>query len=434
MCVFNFHKKYFIELSLGLLVLFFAKPSVAESESTLAEYVRIAIANNPGLNALYGQYQAQTKKVRPAGSFPDPKLTYVRFIESVETRVGPQEHKFGVSQTLPWFGTLSLKSKMAEDNAQAILHRFEGKRLSLIRDVKHTYYDLYFLGRSIGIINQNLDLISNLERVTRSRYRAGIGEFSDVIRSQVELEKLKDQLKTTTDLKTPLTVKFNALLNRSPDTAVPWPKKLSTPTSSYPVEKLREQVKRQNPQLQAFKKEIAREQKRIRLAKKDGLPDFKLGFEYIFTGHANTPIPDSGKDPMSAMITLDLPLWRGKYREQVAEAKSKELSMRKAKEETFNQLISQLAQSLYEYSDTLRKITLYKDNLIPKGRQSFESTKKAYEAGKLSFSDLIDAERLLSEFQLAFENALAKANKAQASIEMLVGQPTPYSDKEENQK
>jgi outer membrane protein TolC len=393
----------------------------------LQNYIDTAIANNAGLKATFESYQARKQTVRPAGTLPDSKLTYVHFIRSVETRVGPQEHKLGIAQSFPWFGTLSLQSKIAEDNAQALFLQFEGQRLSLIRNVKHTYFDAYYLGRSIDILDQNLDLIANLERVTRSRYRAGIGDFSDVIRSQVELEKLKDQLKTMTDLKTPLIARFNTLLSQPPDTEMEWPKFLASPKSLVDPGVLRAALAEANPQLKGLDTIAERERKKIKLAKKDGLPNFTLGLDYILTGDAAAAVPDSGKDAIAAMVTLDIPLWRGKYRDQVNEAKSNEGAARKMKEETLNQLIAELSQAIYEHSDATRKIELYQTNLVPKGRQSFEATKRSYEAGKASFSDLIDAERLLLEFQLGFEDALTHANKADASIAALLGRASDES-------
>ncbi|MCB0327622.1 MAG: TolC family protein [Bdellovibrionales bacterium] len=404
------------------------------SNDLLQEYVSEAVSSNSGLKASFEVYRAAKQDIRSIGTLPDPKFTYANFIRSVETRVGPQEHKFGITQAFPWFGTLSLKSEIADDGARSLLYRFEAERLSLIQKVKHTFYDGYYLDRSINIIHQNLELISNLERVTRSRYRTGVGQFSDVIRSQVELEKLKDQLTTTRDLKIPLAERFKALLNRPSKEAIIWPTTIPTPREKGNISRVKELLAQYNPQVKSLDALAEREQKNIRLAKKDGLPSFMLGFDYIVTGKAQAPIVDSGKDPIAAMITLDIPLWRGKYSAQVSEAKSNELAARKMREETLNQLYAELSQAVYEYSDAIRKIDLYQTNLIPKGKQSFEATKRGYEAGKASFSDLIDSERLLLEFQLAHEEALTKANKAKASIDMLVGVSSGADSKYQEKK
>ena len=398
-----------------------ATEEIEVRSTTLQSYVKKAVENNAGLQSLFESYQAQQQRVRPARALPDPKLTYVHFVRSVETRVGPQEYKLGLVQSFPWFGTLSLQSKVAKDGVQSLLYQFQHQRLALIRDVKHTYYEAYFLHRSIDILNKNLSLLSNLERVTRSRYRTGIGQFSDVIRSQVELEKIKDRLRTTTDLKSPLIARFNALLNESPSYEFIWPESIFMPQENVELKNLKKIMEAFNPQLKALAVTVEQAQKNIQLARKNGMPSFQLGLDYIVTGESIVPTADSGKDPIAAMISLDIPLWRGKYQDQVRSAKSKKFSTQKFREEKLNELRSILSQVIYEYSDATRKITLYKDELLPKARQAFEATKRGYEAGKASFGDLIDSERMLLEFQLAHEQALTLANKAKASMEMLVG-------------
>lgn len=394
---------------------------VSVQSEQLQEYIDTAIANNAGLKAIFESYKAQNYKSKYVGALPDPKLSYANFIQSVETRVGPQEHKFGVSQSFPWFGTLSLQSKVVQDDAQFLLYQFEAKRLELIRNVKDIFYDAYFLERSIKILHQNMDLLANLERVTRSRYQSGIGQFSDVIRSQVELEKVKDQLVSIKDLKKPLIARFNSALNDSGHTILEWPNAIPLPQRYIDMNKMRELMEISNPQLKALDKVTQKEQKKIKLAKKDGLPNFSLGFDYIMTGEAANAVTDSGKDAMAVMVSMGFPLWRGKYTNQTKEAKSKEISARNTQKEKLNQLTADLSQAIYEYSEGVRKVELYRNNLVPKGRQSFEATKRGYEAGKASFSDLIDSERLLLEFQLASEEALTRASKAEASIDMLIG-------------
>jgi outer membrane protein TolC len=80
---------------------------------------------------------------------------------------------------------------------------------------------------------------------------------------------------------------------------------------------------------------------------------------------------------------------------------------------------------LFGYRDALRKMDLYGDALVPKGRQSLGASLAAYETGKTGFLDLVDAERLLLEFQLSHARAAADLMIQLAEIEMLVGGPVP---------
>ena len=102
-----------------------------DSTMTLDEYLLIAMKRNPGLKSAYYRWIADLSTSGYAGSLPDPMLTYGYFMESVETRVGPQEQRFSLRQSFPWFGTLGAKEDIAFARSQASYRKFEAARLLL---------------------------------------------------------------------------------------------------------------------------------------------------------------------------------------------------------------------------------------------------------------------------------------------------------------
>jgi len=86
-----------------------------------------------------------------------------------------------------------------------------------------------------------------------------------------------------------------------------------------------------------------------------------------------------------------------------------------------NGLLADLTLALYRFRDAERKVHLYGETLVPKVEQSVKVAQQAFEAGKAGFMALIDAQRLLLEFTLGHEHALAERGKRLAQIEMLAG-------------
>jgi cobalt-zinc-cadmium efflux system outer membrane protein len=76
---------------------------------------------------------------------------------------------------------------------------------------------------------------------------------------------------------------------------------------------------------------------------------------------------------------------------------------------------------LFKLRDADRKINLYKESLIPKAVQSMEVNQKGFEAGQMEFINLIDAQRMLLEFELAHERARADHLIARAELSQLTG-------------
>ena len=114
-------------------------------------------------------------------------------------------------------------------------------------------------------------------------------------------------------------------------------------------------------------------------------------------------VDDSGKDPVIAKVMINLPLWYGKYRAQQEQARQQLSGAKNRLADSENILASKIALVLYRLHDANRKIDLYRDTLVPLGEQSLKATETAYTPGEVSFSDLIDAQRILLEFELSYE-------------------------------
>jgi outer membrane protein TolC len=81
--------------------------------------------------------------------------------------------------------------------------------------------------------------------------------------------------------------------------------------------------------------------------------------------------------------------------------------------------------ALYKYRDAQRKIDLYQNTLIPKADEALAVTLEAFQGGTRSSLDLIDAEKTLLEFELAYIRALADQAQRLAELEMLLGDEIP---------
>ena len=395
------------------------------AEPSLRNYLAYTAAHNPQLQAAFSRYKAALEAVVPARTLPDPRFTYRYFIQQVETRVGPQEQSFGLAQTFPWFGKLQARSDIALKNAMAKGQAFETARLKLFYQVQQAYYEYYYLARAIAVTEENIQLVRYIEQVARTKYKVAAAGHQDVIRAQVEQGKLEDRLRTLQDLRNPIMAKLNAAMNR-PGAELPWPTEIPQAEQiDAPDEQILIWLRQVNPQLKALDHRIAAEKRAVDLAGKDYFPDITLGLDYIDTGSAIMATPDSSKDPVVAMLSVNVPIWHDKYRAGQRQARARYLAALKERLGTENTLLAEVHLALYEFRDAQRKINLYRDSLIPKAEQSLKVTQSAFMAEEASFLDLIDAQRMLLEFQLSYERALANHAQRLAQLEMLIGRELP---------
>ncbi len=405
-------------------------PKLTES-SGLSDYLAYGALNNPGLEAAFNRWKAALEQVPQVKTLPDPKFTYLYYIQEVETRVGPQRQGFGIAQAFPWFGKLNLRGDVAAEAANAARKRYDAAKLKLFFEVKAAYYEYYYLAKSVAVTKENINLVKHLESVARSRYKAAVGTHPDVIRAQVEAGKLEDRYQTLLDLRQPIVARLNAALNRPVEADIPWPSEIKLKDAHVVDKELLAELMAENPELKALDFEIDRNKHAIELARKDYYPDFNLGLNIIDTD--TSPVgnpPDDGKDPVVAMISLNLPLWREKYDAGVREAQARYYAARQDRTEKTNSLSSELKLASYRFRDAKRKIDLYGDALLPKARESLKVTESDFRAATGNFTDLIDAQRILLEFALAYEWALADYAQSLAKIEMLVGREIPQTGNE----
>lgn len=389
--------------------------------SGLNDLLHFAALNNAGLKAAFHQWKAAMEKIPQVTALPDPKLNYGYFVRSVETRAGPQNHRVGIAQMFPWFGRLKLQGEKAAQEAEVAFQRLESSRQKLWFELRDAWYEHAYLHRAIEIVDENISLLKQLEGVAQSKFQGG-GSYLGVVKAQVELGKLDDRKRSLADLLEPVRARLNAALSRESSAPLPEPKLIPGPALARDDQSLLDGLSASNPDLKGFEAGIAREEKGVALAKKDFYPDVTLGLDYVVTGEALVrTAPDSGKDPVVAMFSINIPLWWGKLRAGVKEAEARREAMVEQRSDFAHRLAAGLKMALYGYRDAERKISLYRDTLVPQANSALTVAQQSYEGGKADFLETVDAQRLLLEFQLQAVRSAADREKRLAEIDLLTG-------------
>lgn len=397
----------------------------------LEDYIAVGLSRNPSLKAAFYEWKAAFQNVAKEFSLPDPQFSYTDYIEEVETRVGPQQRAFSIRQMFPFPDKLWIRKSKAFRDSEAVYYRFERARLDLIRNIADAYYEFAYLSKAILITKENMKLLQNFESVAQSKYSSGLSKNQDLLKVQVELGKLENELRSLEDLKNPLNQRLTALLHLPEDTQLSWPneslEELAIDDHFNQLDELMRNLKIQNPQLRAMSEKIASGEEGVKLAKREYVPDFAVGVTQITTGEALTSsIADSGKDPLTVMVSVNVPIWFGRINAGIREAKASLEAAEQTREGKEDELLSQLALVHYKLRDARRQSKLYKDALIPKAVQTLNATKSGYEAGGIDFISLIDAQRMLLNFQLSYYRFNTSFNQRLFEVQALIGEITSH--------
>jgi outer membrane protein TolC len=319
-----------------------------------------------------------------------------------------------VMQMFPWFGKIDARTEAAIKMAASAQQAYQAARLELLREVKENFYEFAYLAQAIKIAIENVELLKHFEEVARTKYTAAEAGQPDVIRAQVELAKMEYTLRSLEPLRKPIVSKLLKTLTLPEDTNLPWPKVEEINVTGLDYERLVAILKQKNPELSALDFEVLAAKNRIELAKKNFYPDIGVG---VMWENMDKP----GRDGVAMVFQMNLPLWRSSYSAGQRQAEALSISKTQEKIDTENTLLAKAAQSYYDYGDSLRRIHLYRDTLIPKSEELLQASETAYKAGTIDFLALIDSQRLLLDYHLSYERALADNRQKLAELEMLAG-------------
>lgn len=395
--------------------------------ASCAGLVAEAIRTNRGLKSAFLHYNSMLYESTVDGSLPDPTLTYSEFLQSVETRVGPQQQRISITQPIPWFGKLKNRSKAARLRAQAFLASWEAKRNALLYEIQKTYYSLMFTTNAIEITQDALDLLSSWESVLAQKIRTQGHPQTDIIRVQVELGKLENILAQYRDKRIPLLAHLNALRNRPAEEDIPLPsEKPNTELDSRHFPKSVDQTLRTsllscNPELRRLRHLQDAAQANVQLAGLNYFPDLGLGLSYTQTGIRPEPVSGNGTDAVMLNFSLTLPWNQKKYDAAYESAALERESVAELENETKLLLEAKLAEGLFQLHEAARKMLLYKNTLLPKAEESLETSYTSFESGQLPFLDVVDAERTVLDFELELARAVADYRTAIAGVLSIVG-------------
>jgi outer membrane protein TolC len=393
-------------------------------DSTLEDLLAYALRSSPRLAAAHERHVAMLEMAPQARSLPDPQIRARYFVEEVQTRVGPQEYALGVSQTLPGFGKRGKRGELALARARVEEARVLETRLELVAEIRESWYELYYLERSLSSLRESRGLYAHWVEVLQTRYAAGESTYADLIRAQVELDLLDDRVARLADESRPLEARLNAALHREETAELPTPAEIGELAELLPGAELRRLLLERAPQLVALAREREAEALAVELAEIETRPDFTLGVDYIGTGEAVSPgLSGSGDDPLVVSLSFDLPVYSERDRAAKREAQARERAARQRVAAEVDRRLAQLESSLFAVHDAQRRIALYRDTLVPRARQAQQATEAAFRAGDAGLGDLIDSERVRLEVELSLERARTDLAVSITRLERQVGAP-----------
>lgn len=404
--------KHYIAILIAML--FYSTMGFAQ---TLDDYFKIAAENNPGLQSVYKEYEAALQKVPQVSTLPDPVFSFGYFISPVETRVGPQQAKFSLTQMFPWFGTLKAQRNAAALLAEARFQSFEDARNKLYYQVAAAYYPLYELNDWIRIEQENISILESYKTIANQKFKNGTGTMVDVLRVDIMLKDAQTNLDILRVKEKPLLTTFNKLLDRPENELVQISDSLKVQILSDNFRK--DSLIEANPKLKALDLKLQASKATELAAQKQGLPKLGVGLDYVMVGErTDVTMPDNGKNVFMPMISVSIPIFRNKYNASVKEAQLMQESITYQKQEVTNTLISEYEMVWFQIQQQLQLLALY-DQQIQTSQQSLTLLFTSYGNSGKEFEEVLRMQQQLLKYQKMNATALVQYHIAVEKINYL---------------
>src|SRR5438132_140889 len=417
---------YLLLLSTTLILSDGAEPSAAVAEGrgsieslSLGDVTNTVLANNPAIQQALRKWNAAKARVTQEAAWDDLRVSgssrAARFVDVAPNAFTDQV--VSVEQAIPITGKNLLCARAAAADAVAIFEQARREQLDVLAKARSSYFGLANAYAQLELNRKNLVSLRQIAEVSRSRYEVGKANAAEPLAGEVEASKL---LESEQDILRHISAEqsqLNVLMNRDAFAPLGQPEQTETRAVIAPTENARALMIANRPEIKIAQAKIDMERSRLGLARRNWIPDPAIKVEaqrYNASAQAASEV-DAG-------VSFTVP-WMNpaKYSAAVREAKENLAAAEHELERTDAESLGALRDALQEVHTMKHHVDLFRDKLVPQGRQAFEANQFAYETGKATFLEWITAQRNLRDLEAMEQQHIADYYAALAELEAVVG-------------
>lgn len=365
-------------------------PGPAADDPVLASLIEEAMQKRPELLQAQALTRAERERVPQARALPDPVLSLGIQNDGFKSiEIGKMEtsyYSIGASQTLPWFGKRGLRAEVADLQARQAEADQARARLSVEAEVRRAYLDLLLARDELKLLARLEALWIQSEGLARTRYEAGQGAQSDILRAQLERSRLKQRRWVLEAEERRRREALNRACVRPLDAPVETTRSLrDLPDPELPDrEQALADAEARSPELARALAAGQQAERRLDLARKDYFPDFTVSAGVM---------PRGALDPMwQAGLSFSIPLWAGsKQSRAVAENESRSQAGLQGADAVRQLLRLRVEERLAVLSGLLETNRLYRAGILVQSDATTSSTLAQYRVGRVTFASVLEA-------------------------------------------
>jgi outer membrane protein, heavy metal efflux system len=403
-----------------LMSLLAVSPTAAAQPLSLEEALRAGEAQSPRLAAQRHMLSSTEAQVGRAGELPDPKLKLG--IENLPV-TGPDAWHYGrdsmtmgqigVAQEFPNSAKRSALNQRAERLRDVESASLAAQRAALHRDVALAWLEAHFTERVQAVLErlaQQFRLHNDTVSAAVSRGRQGAAEALMV---RLAFEQANDRLIEQRRLAARSRIMLAAFIGDEAKRPLGGSPDLSR--FAHPREHLVDGLA-EHPQLRVVDQREYLSRAEVELARSTRRGDWMLEVGY----GQRRPYFDN---MLTVMVSVDLPFRTGARQDRDIASRLAEVEQARAmREEALRTHAAEVRGWLADFDAAGERVERFERVLLPLARDRRAAALAAYQGGRGELGGVLEAERGVTEIDLALVHALAERAKAWASLNYLYPQ------------
>ena len=398
-------------------------PAAAPAEDvTLQRLIDTALLRSPGLQAKKRVYEAARSRVIAAWLPEDPMVGVDVEGQSSLFEFGSRtDREYMVSQTIPFPTTLLLRGQVAAREARMAYQQYKEAQRDTIWHIEQPYYDLYMNKKTIVALEEVEELLDKLSRAVQSRYESNQASQQDVLKVQIELSKARIDLFNARQQEHVAEAHFSHILDRSLETRYTIPDNIPATLLTLTRPELERLALKTKPELLAMETGISRAKANRLMAFTNWMPEVTGRIEARqFRGESSLREKDT-------FIGITVPVWSllkgvgGEWnsaQREVQQVQAQYLEMK-------NEVLLAVHEAYAAAASAQNGLLQYEQVILPQARQQVDVAFASYEAGRTDFLNLIDAQRMLKDAQMAYYKLKADYERGLSNLRFAIGSDLP---------
>ena len=393
-------------------------PSGGPAPLTLPGATAAALEHNPAIQEARSRWEAAKERVAQEGAWDDMQLSAMsrlaRFVPMAGNTFTDQTLSF--TQALPITGKNLVRARAAVAEALMAFEDSRRAELDVVAQTRAAYYQLANAQAQVELNRQNLALLNQISEVTRVRYQAGSQGAAEVLAAETEAGKLLESAK---DLRRSITAaqsQINVLMGRDAFAPVGGLEQANPTWAAPPLDKLRELMFANRPEILSAEARLAAGKARLDLAHRSWIPDPSL----VVQGQRYNS--GQGVDEVDAGISISIP-WTNarKYSAAEREAAANVAAAEHALEGARQAALGMLRTGLTDAETAMHHRDI--SGTTRQARDALKASEIGYEAGKVSLSDWIASATMVRDLESMRRQQETDLQVAIAQLEATVGAP-----------